>query len=195
MGNGSFRWAAAVEALSGYWSPQAKSQVLYRLGAILLGYLVASIGAGHVIALGFVLTTIATLLQEGQWQEAAIQTALSPLWIIFYGVVSSLFVSAFAFAPAVPTIVFAEIARIRSSLYYGAAGAIAAVVSFYGFAGGGTETSLLSPSLASEWTLQSVASQAGFAFMMVAAGFVGGLVYWRVAGKKAGDGFTRTVDP
>lgn len=85
------------------------------------------------------------------------------------------FVGAAATFPALVLIVFAEAARMRSLLYYGVAGAVVGLAAYFG--------SDVSSRLENTTDVVPV----GHALQLAAAaGIIGGLVYWLIAGRKAG---------
>ena len=85
------------------------------------------------------------------------------------------FVGAAAALPALVLIVFAEAARMRSLLFYGVAGAVVGLAAYFG--------SDISSRLENTTDVVPV----GHALQLAAAaGIIGGLVYWLIAGRKAG---------
>jgi hypothetical protein len=85
------------------------------------------------------------------------------------------FVGAVAMLPALLAIVFAEAARMRSFLYYGVCGALIGLIAYYG--------SDISTRLENTTDINPV----GHALQLAAAaGIIGGLVYWLIAGRNAG---------
>ena len=85
------------------------------------------------------------------------------------------FVGAVAILPAALLIVIAEAARLRSFLYYGVGGALVGLASYYG--------SDISVRLENTTDVAPVANALQLA---AAAGIIGGLVYWLIAGRNAG---------
>lgn len=85
------------------------------------------------------------------------------------------FVGAVAILPAALLIVIAEAARLRSFLYYGIGGALVGLASYYG--------SDISVRLENTTDVAPVANALQLA---AAAGIIGGLVYWLIAGRNAG---------
>ena len=84
----------------------------------------------------------------------------------FYGLASAATV-----IPALLLVIIGEVARIRSSIYY--------------VLGGGVALSAL-PLLARAGSLGKDLSQIGLIWQVFAtAGFVGGIVYWMIAGRRA----------
>jgi hypothetical protein len=135
-----------------------------RLILVLVACALASLAAGAVV-------TLAVLMPEWSALE------LGPLGDDTFGIAvgfGAIFLSGFAFLPALAVILIAEALEIRALLYYAAAGAIIAALLYLGFSGWDT--------LALEVN--------GFARreieIMAAAGIVAGFVYWAIAGRSAG---------
>jgi hypothetical protein len=91
-------------------------------------------------------------------------------------VVGFVFVSGFALIPALIAIGLAEAFGIRALTYYAAAGAAAGALVIAGL-GGFDPTRLPTDSFARR-ELE----------LMIGAGIIGGLVYWLIAGRTAGNG-------
>lgn len=85
------------------------------------------------------------------------------------------FVGAVALLPALVVIVIAEAARLRNFLYYGVGGALVGLASYFG--------SDISVRLENTTDVTPVGNTLQLA---AAAGIIGGIVYWVVAGRKAG---------
>jgi hypothetical protein len=85
------------------------------------------------------------------------------------------FVGAVALLPALVVIVIAEAARLRNFLYYGVGGALVGLASYFG--------SDISVRLENTTDVTPVGHTLQLA---AAAGIIGGLVYWVVAGRNAG---------
>jgi hypothetical protein len=85
------------------------------------------------------------------------------------------FVGAVAILPAMLLIVISEAARLRSLLFYGVGGALVGLASYYG--------SDISVRLENTTDVPPVANALQLA---AAAGIIGGLVYWLIAGRNAG---------
>lgn len=138
-------------------------RVLWRLVVIVFAFLLASMAAGIVITLAVLFPTWSDFA-IGAYDEGVRRVMLT------FGLV---FVSGFALLPAVLIIALAEAFAFRSVLYYALGGA---VIGFIVFASLGTDLSLLSVN--------------GFARreteIMIGAGIIAGLVYWLVAGRRAG---------
>jgi hypothetical protein len=161
--------------------------VLSRLRTIVGAYLLASIAAGHVLTLGMLLAALVKMLRDGHWQDAAAYTATGPIWLIMFGTLTSLFVVVYACVPALLVIGLAEAARIHSAAFYGSGGAIAAVASFYFLVVVEDKAFFRPPSISPEWAVERV--HVMVALVVVAAGVIGGLVYWLLAGSSAGQGW------
>jgi hypothetical protein len=85
------------------------------------------------------------------------------------------FVGAVAMLPALVVIIIAEAARWRNFLYYGVGGALVGLASYFG--------SDISVRLENTTDVTPVGNTLQLA---AAAGIIGGLVYWVVAGRNAG---------
>ena len=85
------------------------------------------------------------------------------------------FAGAVAFLPALIVVVFAEIARMRSFIYYGVGGALVGLASYFG-----TDISVRLENTT------DVAPVSNTIQLAAAAGIVGGLAYWLLAGRNAG---------
>jgi hypothetical protein len=85
------------------------------------------------------------------------------------------FVGAVAFLPALLVIVIAEAARLRSFIYYGVGGALVGLASYFG--------SNISVRLENTTDVAPVGNALQLA---AAAGIIGGLAYWLIAGRNAG---------
>ena len=85
------------------------------------------------------------------------------------------FVGAVAIFPALVVIVISEAARLRNFLYYGVGGALVGLASYYG--------SDVSMRLENTTDVAPVGNSLQLA---AAAGIIGGLAYWLVAGRNAG---------
>ena len=82
--------------------------------------------------------------------------------------------------PAVLVIAIAEAVRMRSFLYYGAGGALIGLIAYYG-----TD---ISARLENTTDIDPVRFPLQLA---AAAGIIGGLVYWLLAGRNAGKWYER----
>jgi hypothetical protein len=84
-------------------------------------------------------------------------------------------VGASAILPALVVVVISEAARLRHFLYYGVAGALVGLASYYG--------SDISVRLENTTDVAPVGNSLQLA---AAAGIIGGIVYWLIAGRNAG---------
>jgi len=84
-------------------------------------------------------------------------------------------VGAVAMLPALVVVVIAEAARLRHFLYYGVGGALVGLASYYG-----TDISVRLENTT------DVAPVGNSLQLAAAAGIVGGIVYWLIAGRNAG---------
>jgi H+/Cl- antiporter ClcA len=91
-------------------------------------------------------------------------------------------IGASAFVPALVLVIIAEIARLRSLLYYAAAGAVVGLASYFG--------SNIELRLENTTDVAPVFHPLQLA---TAAGIVGGLAYWLIAGRSAGRGRDRAA--
>ena len=85
------------------------------------------------------------------------------------------FVGAVAILPALIVIVIAETARMRSFIYYGVGGALVGLASYFG-----TDISVRLENTT------DVAPVGNALQLAAAAGIIGGLAYWLIAGRNAG---------
>lgn len=138
--------------------------LVFRLFVILIGYGFASLVASamlHVLVLPVVGLTP---------EETRAAVASSFLFSVPF---IALFVAYFAFFPSVAAIVVGEIMGATSWLFYALSGGVAAFI-ITGFI----------------WTHADETNQAvgdpRFAAVMLAAGLIGGIAYWLVAGRSAG---------
>jgi len=139
--------------------------LLGRITVIIFAFIVASMAAGVALAIGII---------APDWADID----FDPVERVSFFIVSffaTSFVGAVAMVPAFLLIVLGEALRIRSFIYYGVAGGLVALASYFG-----SNVSMLLESTTDispvEHTLQLAA----------AAGIVGGFVYWLIAGRKAG---------
>jgi hypothetical protein len=139
-------------------------RVVGRFILILFACLVASVAAGLVI-------TLAVLLPE--FGELALDTLDRGTFglIVAFG---AIFVSGFALLPVLVMIVIAEALRLRSLLFYAAAGAGVSVLLYLHVRGYDTLAFRVDGFARRELEI------------MAAAGIVAGFVYWAIAGRNAG---------
>ncbi len=135
-----------------------------RMVMITLGFAVSSIVAGVALAL---LTEFITPHEAGRLASAGFDFGLV---IGALGLAS--LVGYVAFVPAMLVIFYAEITKRRDWLFYALAGGIIAAVA---------------PFLAAIVVQPAGGSRFDFALMATAAGMIGGLSYWLVAGRSAGN--------
>jgi|SRR5579862_474371 len=136
-----------------------------RIFVILFALIAAIIVAGIVLSIGIV-------APEWPWLDS------DPLERVMFFTVSffaTSYVGATAFVPALLLILFAEIARMRSVLYYGVAGAVVGLASYFG---SDVELRLENTT--------DVAPAGNPLQLAAAAGIIGGLAYWLIAGRNAG---------
>ena len=89
--------------------------------------------------------------------------------------IATSYVGAVAILPAAVVIAISEAARMRSFIYYGVGGALVALASYYG--------SDISVQLENTTDVTPVGNALQLA---AAAGILGGLTYWLIAGRNAG---------
>src|SRR5476651_1090298 len=139
--------------------------VLGRLIVIFFGLILAIMAAGIALAIGII---------SPDWASSDSDPFERVSFFIFAFFATS-FVGAAATLPALVLIVFAEAARMRSLLYYGVAGAVVRLAAYFG--------SDVSARLENTTDVVPV----GHALQLAAAaGIIGGLVYWLIAGRRAG---------
>lgn len=137
---------------------------LIRLCVITAGFIAAAIVAGTSLAF---LTRIVTIQEAGQISDAGLGAGLVVAAFAFASLTGYV-----AFIPSVVIILYSEFTRRRDWLFYAlCGGAIAAIAPLIivlvrsGTRTGGYE----------------------FFFMNIAAGMLGGIAYWMVAGRNAGN--------
>jgi hypothetical protein len=136
-----------------------------RIVVIAIALMVAIIAAGITLAIGII-------APEWPWLDS------DPLERVQFFVASffaTSFVGATAFVPALLLIGIAEAGRMRSLLYYAAAGAAVGLASYFG--------SDIEFRLENTTDVTPVFHPLQLA---AAAGIVGGLAYWLLAGRNAG---------
>ena len=139
--------------------------LLGRIIVIFIALMFAIMAAGITLALGIV---------SPDW--AGIDS--DPFERVSFFIVSffaTSFAGAVAMLPALLVIVIAEAARMRSFLYYGVGGALVGLASYFG-----TDISVRLENTT------DVAPVGHTLQLAAAAGIVGGLVYWLIAGRNAG---------
>jgi hypothetical protein len=139
--------------------------MLGRIIVIFFSLLVAMMVAGIALAIGIV-------VPDRSWLDA------DPLERVIFFTVSffaTSFIGASAFVPSLLLIIVAEVMRLRSLLYYAAAGAVVGLTSYFG---SNVELRLENTT--------DVAPVFHPLQLAAAAGIVGGLAYWLLAGRNAG---------
>jgi hypothetical protein len=139
--------------------------LLGRIIVIIFALVVASVAAGVALAIGIVAPDWAAMDSD-------------PIERVQFFVVSffaTSYVGAVAMTPAFLLIVLAEAMRIRNFIYYGVAGALVGLASYFG--------SDISMRLENTTDVTPVGHTLQLA---AAAGIIGGVVYWLIAGRRAG---------
>jgi hypothetical protein len=138
--------------------------LLGRIFVILFACLLASLAAGLVVSIAVLVPMI------GDLTLGPVEGGTVGVLVAF----GAIFVSAYALAPVLLVIVCAEAFSIRSLLFYALAGGLLGAVLYFNYTG---------------WSGRAFTA-GGFARreleIMAAAGIVAGLVYWAVAGRRAG---------
>jgi hypothetical protein len=136
-----------------------------RIIAIFFALIVAIMVAGITLAIGII-------APEWPWLDSDPVERMVFFAVSFF---ATSFVGATAFVPAMLLIVLAEIARMRSFLYYAVAGAVVGLASYFG-----SDV---------EFRLENTTDVAPVGHplqLAAAAGIIGGLTYWLIAGRNAG---------
>ena len=136
-----------------------------RIIVILFALCVAMLAAGIALAIG-------VLAPEWPWLDSDPVERVMFFTVSFF---ATSFVGAAAFLPALILVVVGEAMRLRSVLYYGFAGAAVGLASYFG--------SNVELRLESTTDIAPVGHPLELA---AAAGIVGGVVYWLIAGRSAG---------
>ena len=136
-----------------------------RIIVIFFALIVAFMIAGITLAIGIVLP---------EW-PAMDSDPVERVIFFFAAFFATSLVGAVAILPALIVIVFAEVARMRSFIYYGVGGALVGLASYFG--------SDISVRLENTTDVAPVNNALQLA---AAAGIIGGLVYWLIAGRNAG---------
>jgi len=144
-----------------------------RILLIILALFAASLAAGLVVALA--------VLMPG-WSDLGLGSIDQEPFGIFVTFVT-IFLSVFAIVPALLLVLISETFGIRSALFYAVAGALAGFAIFLSF--GGIDLGALE--------IQGFTRRE--AEIMTGAGIVGGLVYWAIAGRRAGGRKAEAVPP
>jgi phosphotransferase system glucose/maltose/N-acetylglucosamine-specific IIC component len=136
-----------------------------RIIVIFFALIVAFMIAGITLAIGIVLP---------EW-PAMDSDPVERVIFFFAAFFATSLVGAVAILPALIVIVFAEVARMRSFIYYGVGGALVGLASYFG--------SDISVRLENTTDVAPVNNALQLA---AAAGIIGGLAYWLIAGRNAG---------
>jgi len=136
-----------------------------RIIVIAFALIVAVMAAGVTLAIGIV-------APDWTGGDSDPYERVSFFFVSFF---ATSFVGAVAILPALLAVLISEAARLRSFLYYGVGGALVALASYYG--------SDISVRLENTTDVPPVNNALQLA---AAAGIVGGLVYWLIAGRNAG---------
>ena len=139
--------------------------LLGRTTEIIFAVIVAAVAAGVALAVGIVAPDW-PILDSDSTERVSFFVA-SFFATSFFGVV--------AMAPAFALIVLGEALRMRSIIYYAAAGALVGLAGYFG--------SNISLQLENTTDISPVEHALPLA---VAAGIIGGVAYWLIAGRKAG---------
>lgn len=136
-----------------------------RIIVILVALILAIIAAGITLAIGIIAPDWAGI-------DSDPVERLSFFIVSFF---ATSFVGAVAILPAALLVIISEAARLRSFLFYGVGGALVGLASYYG--------SDISVRLENTTDMPPVTNALQLA---AAAGIIGGLVYWLIAGRNAG---------
>ena len=139
--------------------------MLGRILVIFFSLIVAMMIAGIVLAVGI-------LVPDRSWLDADPVERVMFFTVSFF---ATSYIGASAFVPALLLIVVAEVMRLRNLLYYAAAGAVVGLTSFFG--------SNVELRLENTTDVTPVFHPLQLA---AAAGIIGGLAYWLLAGRNAG---------
>jgi H+/Cl- antiporter ClcA len=139
--------------------------MLGRILVIIFALIVAMIAAGIMLAVGIV-------APDWPWFDSDPVERVTFFAASFF---ATSFVGASAFVPAALLIMVSEALRLRSLLYYAAAGAVVGLASYFG--------SNVELRLENTTDVTPVFHPLQLA---AAAGIIGGLVYWLLAGRNAG---------
>jgi hypothetical protein len=155
--------------------------MINRVPRIMGAYLAASVAAGFVLALELVLAVFVDPLLQGRWPPNAAVPPSPAHLVLLMGAWSSFLIFILAFVPAVAAIALAEARRLRSAAFYACAGVIAAMLAW------GALVRLDRSALAAPGQALRLAREQAFLLLAIAAaGLIGGLVYWGIAGRSAG---------
>ena len=135
-----------------------------RIMVLVFALLLAIVAAGITLAIGIVVPDWAGV-------DADPVERLSFFIVSFF---ATSFVGTVAFLPALLAIFIGEAARLRNFLYYGVGGAVVGLASYYG------------TNISVRLEKTHVAPVTNALQLAAAAGIIGGLVYWLIAGRNAG---------
>jgi len=153
---------------------------LFRFAVIIAGYAVAALAASAFLNVVF-------LASAGFTPEEAPMVATGS--VVFSIPFVALFVAYFAFIPAVPAIVIAEILGKRDWLFYAIAGGLIALIVLGFFWHAANEMYVVSEALdlpSQPADTRSAITDPSFALLVIAGGMCGGIGYWLIAGRTAG---------
>jgi hypothetical protein len=139
--------------------------MLGRIIVVAFALIVSMLVAGIVLAVGI-------LAPDWAWLDSDPFERFTFFAVSFF---ATSFVGASAFVPALLLIVIGEAARLRSFIYYAVAGAVVGLASYFG---SNVELRLENTT--------DVAPVFHPLQLAAAAGIVGGLAYWLLAGRNAG---------
>lgn len=137
--------------------------LLIRIIVIAFAFLVASFVAGMIIV-------IAVLFPD----VSDVRLGINDGSLAIIATVGFVFVSGFALLPALVAVLITEGFAIRSVLFYAASGAVVGAVCYLGMADFRFDTMNFSGLVRREMEV------------MTGTGIVAGLIYWLIAGRKAG---------
>ena len=135
-----------------------------RLFAIIFGFLAASLVAGAIVVFAVLFPELSAL-DTGVIDPNAINVLLG------FGFI---FVSGFALLPALVVVAVTESFAIRSVLAYAIGGGVVGLACYLGLVPFDTES----------WRFDGIVRR--HLEVMTGAGIVGGLIYWLIAGRRAG---------
>lgn len=137
---------------------------LVRFAVILAGYAVASLAASAFL----------NVLMLGAFGFIGGETSPAAESLVFSIPFVALFVAYFAFIPSVFAILISEILAKRDWLFHAMAGAVVSLV-IVGFMRGATEAG------------NEAVTDTNFVLALIASGMSGGIGYWLIAGRSAGN--------
>jgi hypothetical protein len=136
-----------------------------RILMVLFALVVAVMAAGAAIAIGMFVP------EWGMMETDPVDRAMFFVFAFF----ATSFAGAVAFLPAFLAVIVAEAFNLRSFLYYGTIGAVIGLLGYFG--------SDISVRLEETTEITPVSHSLE---LVAAAGIVGGLIYWLLAGRNAG---------